>query len=299
MFSKIISKYFSATSKVATPSIIPHTIPPMPNLIFPTSPSPKTYKDIKPALEPYRNKLMAHPLYDSIKSIETCQVFMESHAFAVWDFMTLLKSLQINLTTVSLPWVPPKDPELAYFVNSIVISEESDDLGTGRHVGATSHYDLYLTSMKELGSDTGAITHFVGKIQNGSTWREALALTKKKYSHLPMNTFDFVEYTMHVAETGSVPEVAACFLFGREDPIPAMYQKLLAQFDEKNIECPNLRRYLARHIEVDGDAHAPMADLMLEKLCNDAEKCEKALKVGQDSIKMRMHLWDGIYSKIK
>lgn len=299
MISKIMSKYFSATIKAATPSTIPHIIPPITNHIFPVSPSPKTYKDIKPAIEPYTKKLMSHPLYNSINSIEACQMFMESHAFAVWDFMTLLKWLQINLTTVSLPWVPPKDTELAYFINSIVIGEESDDLGTGRHIGVISHYDLYLSSMREVGSDIRPITNFVGQIQNGSNWREALAQTRRNYSHLPANTFDFVEYTMRMAETGSLPEVAACFLFGREDPIPEMFQKLLAQFNEKNIECPNLKKYLARHIEVDGDAHAPMADLMLGKLCDDPEKCQKALKVGQEAIKMRMHLWDGIYYKIK
>jgi len=297
MFSNIFSKYFSATAKIATSK--PYIIPQLSLHTFPPSPIPKTYKDIKPILEPYRTRLMSHPLYNSIQSLETCQIFMESHAFAVWDFMTLLKSLQLKLTTVSLPWVPPKDPELAYFINSIVISEESDDLGYRSHIKATSHYDLYLTSMKEIGSNTAAITYFVGKLKNGNTWKEALVDTRRTFTHLPTSTFDFVEYTMYVAENGSVHEVAACFLFGREDPIPAMYQKLLDQFNEKNLQCPNLRVYLARHIEVDGDSHAPMADLLLEKLCSDTEKCEKALKVAQDSIKMRMHLWDGIYSKIK
>ena len=298
------SPRFSSTASAAstmTANAVTTTIPTPKTTtkVFPPSPALKDYHDIKPALEPYNEALMSHPLYNAITSIEQCQVFMEIHAFAVWDFMTLLKGLQINLTSVSLPWVPPSNPELAYFINSIVAGEESDDLGTHSHEKATSHYDLYLAAMKEVGANTEPITFFVGRIQGGDSWKGALSATKEKFPHLPAHTFDFVEYTMQVAENGSVPEIAASFLFGREDPIPAMFQKLLAQFNEKNIDCPNFKLYLARHIEVDGDSHGPMADLMLGKLCTDQEKCEKALGVAQDSIKMRMHLWDGIYSKLK
>jgi hypothetical protein len=257
------------------------------------------YKDIQPALLPYKSRLLAHPIYESIQEANQLQVFMESHAFAVWDFMTLLKSLQMRLTCVSLPWVPPNNPELAYFINSIVLGEEADDFGTQDFRRATSHYDLYLESMKEVGANYNGINFLVNRIQGGVTWQNALNETRSKFPSIPSNTFDFVEYTMMVAEEKDTHEIASYFLFGREDPIPNMYRKIVQRFDNQDLSCNNFKMYLERHIEVDGDAHAPMADIMLEKLCTNSKKCEEALIMGQKSIEMRLHLWDGIYSKIK
>ena len=93
---------------------------------------------LKLRLEPLRNQLAAHPLYGSIRSIEHVRVFMESHIFAVWDFMSLLKSLQRILTCVEVPWVPTAYPRSRRFINEIVLGEESDE-----HEGrAISHFEL-------------------------------------------------------------------------------------------------------------------------------------------------------------
>ena len=53
-----------------------------------------------------RAKLLAHPVYAQISDINGLRKFSTFHVYAVWDFMSLLKSLQMGLTCVSLPWLP-------------------------------------------------------------------------------------------------------------------------------------------------------------------------------------------------
>ena len=76
--------------------------------------------------------LLQSSLYTFIRTIGDLKTFMMHHAFAVWDFMSLLKTLQKEITCCDIPWRPsPYSKELVRFINEIVIGEESDILPSG------------------------------------------------------------------------------------------------------------------------------------------------------------------------
>jgi len=106
---------------------------------------------IERELQPYTDQLKNHPLYDRLNSIEDIKLFMEHHVYAVWDFMSLLKGLQVELTGTTIPWTPKYNPSLTRFINEIVLEEESDVDEDGNYM---SHFEMYLDAMDQVGAST-------------------------------------------------------------------------------------------------------------------------------------------------
>ena len=128
------------------------------------APSKTSIASIEARIAPLRERLANHPLYASIRTEAQLRVFMESHVFAVWDFMSLLKALQMRLTCVSVPWIPTALPESRRFINEIVLGEESDEF-EGR---AISHFELYLEAMRSAGASTRGIEGLLAGLGTGS-----------------------------------------------------------------------------------------------------------------------------------
>ncbi|MFN9665659.1 MAG: DUF3050 domain-containing protein, partial [Bacteroidota bacterium] len=78
------------------------------------------------AIEPLKKAITAHPVYSLLQQPADLRVFMQYHVYAVWDFMSLLKSLQNGLTCTTLPWFPKGDAATRFLINEIVVGEESD-----------------------------------------------------------------------------------------------------------------------------------------------------------------------------
>ena len=172
-------------------------------------------------LTPFRASLKRHPLYRSLQNIDDVKLFSEFHVYAVFDFMSLLKALQLQFTCVSLPWLPTGSGAVARFINEIVHGEESDINEIGEPM---SHFEMYLDAMKQLGASTKGIETFVTALRKNKNVQKALEI-----ANAPKAAQDFVNYTFSIVETKEAHKIAASFTFGREDVIPDMFIAILEE----------------------------------------------------------------------
>ena len=257
--------------------------------------APTSIDAIELRIAPLRRRLTEHPLYASIRTPQHLHLFMQSHVFAVWDFMSLLKALQSTLTCVNVPWLPSAFPESRRFINEIVLGEESDQY-QGR---AISHFELYLEAMTEAGADTAPIYSLLSALVNerGPLNIEAVPLDTPA---IPAPARDFMASTFSVIRSRNLPALAAAFTFGREDVIPDIFRHLVRDLNaQQSGSFAKYIWYLERHIEVDGEDHGPLSLRMVSDLCGtDAGQWNVAATAAESAIRARLALWDGILAQL-
>ncbi|MEW1718323.1 DUF3050 domain-containing protein [Streptomyces sp. NPDC093109] len=240
------------------------------------------------AIEPARKEVTTHPIYRRMSTREDLAAFMEHHVFAVWDFMSLLKSLQRELTCVDVPWVPRGSAVGRRLINDIVLVEESDAFGSG----FISHFELYRAGMAEAGADTTRLDTFLALLVEGHDVTAAL-----RVAQVPRAAAEFVSTTFGIIAEGPLHCRAAAFAFAREDLIPDMFDQVIKE--EGADRYPLFRDYLARHIEVDGEEHTPMAMAMLAELCGDDDtRWQEAAETADLALRARSRFWDAIVTAI-
>lgn len=245
--------------------------------------------ELKAAVAAIRSKVITHEMYSRLDSRPAIVTFTEHHVYAVWDFMSLLKSLQRSLTCVDVPWVPTGPTSSRRLINDIVLVEESDELGDG----FISHFELYLRGMTQAGADTSVIEPFIDLVRDGTPVLEALDAVP-----VPAPSADFVRSTFNFIQNQPLHCRAAAFAFGREDLIPEMFQQVV-DVNEEIGGLDTFVDYLRRHIQVDDEEHTPMAMQMLADLCGDDEaKWQECVGAVSSTLTARVRLWDGITAAI-
>jgi hypothetical protein len=240
---------------------------------------------LQKAIEPVRREVVDHRVYAEITGLERVRTFLDSHVYAVWDFMSLLKTLQRELTCVQVPWVPSGPTSSRRLINEIVLIEESDEFGEGY----ISHFELYLQGMDQAGAGTTKVRSFLDLLRGGTPAPDAV-----REAGVPQGAADFVRTTWDIIEDAPVHCKAAAFAFGREDLIPEMFAQVVKIPDPEG-RLTLFKDYLVRHIEVDGEQHTPMAMQMLIDLCgDDADKWSQCAETVRTALRARVALWDSI-----
>lgn len=247
---------------------------------------------INEQIQPYKNSLLKHSLYDKVKTLEDLHTFLEVHVYAVWDFMSLLKSLQHQLTCTTSPWFASPNPQVRYLINEIVLAEESDLTIYGTRL---SHFEMYISAMLKCGANTSVINQFLENVKNNGVFSAI------ETSTLHPNIKSFLHFTFTTIQKGKSHEIAAAFTFGREDLIPNMFSQILKEFKKQfpEIDLTELIYYFERHIELDADEHGPMAFEMISDLCKDDEqKWKEVLAISIEALEERIKLWNAIEDMI-
>ena len=249
-------------------------------------------QNLEKNLSSTRKSLINHSLYSKLDSKQKLVEFMENHVFAVWDFMSLIKALQRNLTCIEVPWIPNENRLAGRLVNEIVLAEESDVDLNGN---PKSHFELYLESMIQIGASTKKIEDFIFRIKTLKSYNKSI-----ENINISPVVKEFMDFTFNIINTNKNHVIASVFTFGREDLIPDMFIEIVKKLSiNDEIKSDHLIYYLERHIEIDADEHGPMALKMIEKLCGEDEiKWKEAEIASKKALEMRIKLWDYIENKI-
>ena len=253
----------------------------------------KPIEQVETELQPLRNQIKNHAVYGCLSTIDDIKLFMKYHIFAVWDFMSLLKALQVSLTNTAVPWIPKGSGAAARFINEIVMGEESD---VNEHGEVKSHFEMYIDSMDQIQANTHQIKLFLKTIENGASVSKASEMVA-----MHPTVKSFINFTFGVIYEGKPHCIAAAFTFGREDVIPDMFIEIVQQSktSPEDERYSKLLYYLNRHIELDGDEHGPISLSMVENLCGDDQtKWMETLEIAKSALQQRIALWDLIATSI-
>lgn len=237
-----------------------------------------------------KRDLECHPIFTRINSLSELRIFMSHHVYAVWDFMSLLKKLQLDLVPSGSPWLPNPNGLLVRFINEIVMEEESDVSFTqSNDTSYKSHFEIYLDSMREVNCPTIKLQRFLQLVSADGI---DVALQS---SDLPEPSRLFMQHTFETISQGKTHEIASSFAIARESVVPLMFKRILSQTDLTSSDVPVFKYYLERHAVLDGDHHGPMAHRLLDNLCDgDCLKEKEVISQAERSIQKRIEFWDGV-----
>ncbi|TVQ91244.1 MAG: DUF3050 domain-containing protein [Chromatiaceae bacterium] len=246
------------------------------------------------AIRPLQQELDAHPIYGALRNLADLRVFMQHHCFSVWDFMSLIKYLQQQVAPTTVPWMPVGDPAVRYFINQLVLEEESDTLEAAEGPRHSSHFEFYCAAMHEIGADGDLPRRFLERVRSDG-------LDAALYSDLvPLPARYFTETTFCFIREDKPHAAAAALAVGRERVIPEMFRQLIGRMGIGPAQAPSFHYYLNRHIHLDEDFHGPLSLRLLETLCgDDPVRLEEAATAAEEAICARLRFWDGVLEAIE
>ena len=108
-----------------------------------------------------KKNLESHPIFSNLNSLKRSKGFYGMSCFCSLGFHVFLKKLQQMYVPHGSPWLPNSNGNVVRFINEIVMEEESDKAFSSNVQKYSSHFEIYLEAMKEVGASTLLIEKFI------------------------------------------------------------------------------------------------------------------------------------------
>ena len=118
---------------------------------------------------------------------------------------------------------------LTYFSS---VGIETDQFNNGKYM---SHFEMYLSSMNEIGAITKVINDFIKILEKNENLNDCILK-----SQIPNFAKDFMVHTFDIINSNKTHVIAAAFTFGREDLIPDIFIEILCELRKLYTEAQNL-----------------------------------------------------------
>lgn len=254
----------------------------MPEFIKPQLWENETVRDLM-------EELRAHPLCTGFVSLDDVRIFMENHVFAVWDSMTLLKSLQTRYTGSRFPWIPAKHPGICQLINRWILQEESDE-----RAGGFSHFEWYLEAMEQAGGNVEPILRLLRSVDSGLDSDEI-------WQRVPVGVSHFVRRTLSIAQYAPDHIVATEYLVGRKHFTAELLPSFLSGLEiEDRKEITVLLEYLKRHLPSHGEeSDVDVQEILMEACGDQPDRMSECTQTAIKTLQCRLVFWNDIHRQLK
>ncbi|EIT84699.1 hypothetical protein A374_13445 [Fictibacillus macauensis ZFHKF-1] len=223
-----------------------------------------------------QDTILQHSFFQKLSKDEHLQIFLKHQVFGTWNYMSLLKRLQMDLSCVTLPWLPHPYPEHTTYINELVAQKETH--------GNLNSFKEYVRLSKERGVDTMPIVTYITRLQELED--PILSLHAQE---IPDSIATFTEKILKLAMHGKTHEVAAVFCITREKFLPHFFSQINAVLKKHNLK-PWLE-----HSDFIIKPDLQKIENLLNTLCGgDPEKLTEASNAIRDAFEARIIMLDGV-----
>ena len=232
-------------------------------------------------IEAKTQKLSHHEVYSKVTSRAQISCFMSYHIFAVWNFIKLLKSLQIKTSIALRSQALECSGETRDLIGKIVFAEESELYPYGQ---PTEYFAVYLGAISEL------------EVNSNFLW--TFLTSKHSLQSLKPGIQELVGYNLTLAETGTIGEIAAAFFCGREPVSYQLFTSIIKILKQDGKECPNLINYTEKLNQENSRQVGTLVLKLLDYFCKDETDKVFALQAGLEALNLREQLWNYALAEI-